>query len=202
VKLALAALCAAVIALSLLMPVLMPKPASLGVVEQVTLQERRGSEQRVSDRADTVTPDRRLQGRPRRSRATGVRAAHSKASSDARSISGAEGDGRVDATLPAMDSPTRRPRSDSAPRRGGSPTPRTPVREGPPAPDESSGNGARSAVDSEPADPPVAEATTAGVDSPDEPEPTDPPDPEATIMGVDPPDEPEPADGDPLAEAP
>jgi hypothetical protein len=203
VKLALPALCAVVIALSLLMPVLMPKPASPGVVEQVTLQEPRGGEQRAAARDDTVTPDRRSRDRHRPSRAAGERAAHSKVYSNAQSISRAEGVGRADATPPAVDSPTNRPRSDSAPRQGGSPTPRTtPVRERPPAPDESSPQGDRSAVDSESADSPEAEATTAGVDPPGEPEPTDPPDPEATSVGVDPSDEPELADGDPLAEAP
>jgi hypothetical protein len=202
VKLALPALCAVVIALSLLMPVLMPKPASPGVVEQVTLQEPRGGEQRAAARADTVTPDRRSRDRHRRSRAAGDRAGHSKVYTN-QSISRAEGLGRADATPPAVDSPIDRPRSDSAPRQGGSPTRRTtPVREGLPAPDESSPQGGRSAVDSEPADSPEAEATTAGVDPPGELEPTDPPDPEATSVGVDPSDEPELADGDPLAEAP
>jgi hypothetical protein len=81
-----------------------------------------------------------------------------------------------------------RPRNVSAPRVGGSPTPRiTPVRDNPPAPGGSPAQG----------DP-----------APDPPEPVDPPDPpepleeEATIAAIDPPDQPEPADSDPVIETP
>jgi hypothetical protein len=189
---------ALVIALSFLVPVVMPKPAPPGSVAQVKLQALPGGKQRAAARRDTVSPDRRSRHHDRRSRATARRAAQSKASPKARSISRAEGVRRADATLPgplpAADSPIGQPRNDSAPRAGGSPSPRTaPERDNPPPPDESTPRGDPVPVPAEPAEPPDLDATTAGADPPDEPEPA---------AGADAPDEPEPADGDPPIEAP
>jgi hypothetical protein len=195
VKLAIVALGALVIALSLLVPMVGPKPAPPPSVDQVTLQPDQASEQRAAGSADAVRPDRprrRSSRDDRRPRATPQGAPGSKAAPNASPISRPDGVSRADATQPgrlrAPESPTVRPRSVSAPQVGGSPTPGiAPVRVNPPAPGGSPAHG----------DP-----------APDPPEPVDPPDPpepveeEATIAAADPPDQPEPADSDPVIETP
>lgn len=196
-KLAAAALGGLVVALSLLVPAVVPQHTPPGLVDQITLQPPPAGDQRTGDRPDTVTPDRR-------SRATARRAVEAKASPNARSDASAGGVRPVDATLPGADSPTGQPRNDSAPRRGGSPTPRTtPVRVDSPAPEaDSAPQRDPASVPSEPADPPDTDATTAGADPPDESEPADPPEADGTTAEADPPDEPEPAGVDPQIETP
>ena len=198
-KLAAAALGALVIVLLLLVP-LVPTPTP-PVVDDVELQRRPGSKQRTAAPLDTAAPGRRSQPDERRSRSSapgGFREESAEPLADPRS--GRRADATPPGSHPAADSPTGQLRNNSAPRRGGSPTPRTtPVRGNPPAPGE---HAPQRSVPSESADPPDADATTAGADPPDEAEPSDPPDADPTTAGADPPDEPEPAGGDPLSETP
>ena len=190
-KLAAAALGALVIVVLLLVPVV-PRPTP-PEVDHVELQLRPGGKKRAAAPMDAAPSIRRSQRDERRSRSTargGVREASPERLADPGPGRGT----RADATQPGR---------HSAPRRGGSPTPRTaPVRGNRPAPGESAPQSDPASAPPEPADPLDVDATTAGADPPDETEPADPPDADPTSAGADPPDEPAPVGGGPSIETP
>jgi hypothetical protein len=190
----LVALSLGTLAIALLVWVLLavstPQPPP-DVVDPIDLEAPRGGEQRADGGTPVPTAGRqrpRSRRGDRRPGATARRGQKETGAPTSRSISTGDAGAQAQHTPPdraLVESPAPRPRSESAPRGGGSPTPRsTPVSGTPPAPRESRPEGDSP---SEPPDPADVEVTSAAADPPEEPEPAD---------GT-PPEEPEPADVEP-----
>jgi hypothetical protein len=179
------------IALPLLVLVAVPTPEPPVMVERIDLQAPRGGEPRADGRTHVPAAGRqrpRSRRGDRRSPVSARRAQERSGAPTSRSISTGEAGARAQRPSPdraVVESPTSRPRSESAPRAGGAPTPRsTPVSGTPPAPRNSAPEVDSSPEPSEPPDPPEEEATSAAADPPEAREPVD----------LNPPEEPEPAD--------
>jgi hypothetical protein len=186
------------LAIALLVWVLLAVPTPQrppDMVERIDLEAPRSDEQRGDGGTPVPTAGRqrpRSRRGDRRPPVSARRAQDRSGAPTSRSISTGDAGAQAHHTPPdraVVESPTVRPRSESAPRAGGSPTPRSaPVSGTPPAPRNSAPEVDSPPEPSEPPDPVDAEVTSAAADPPEAPEP----------VGSDQPEEPEPADGDPL----
>jgi hypothetical protein len=185
------------LAIALLVWVLLAVPTPQqppDMVERIDLEAPRGGEQR-GDGGTPVPTARRQRPRSRRGdQRPGVSAPRAQERSGAttsRPISTGDAGAQAQRTpldRAVVESPTPRSRSESAPRGGGSPTPRsTPVSGTPPVPRDAPPEVDSPPESPDPPDPPEAEATSVAADPPEVPEPA----------ASDPPEEPEPADVEP-----
>lgn len=188
----LVALSLGTLAIALLVWVLLAVPAPQqppDMVERIDLQAPRADEQRADGGTPAPTAARQRQRSrrgDRRHRMSARRAQERSGAPTSRSVSTRDAGAQAQHTPPdgaVVESPTPAPRGKSAPRAGGSPTPRsTPVSGPPSAPRNAAPEVDSPPEPSEPPDPPDAEVTSAAADPPEEPEPAD----------SDPPEEPEP----------
>jgi hypothetical protein len=185
----LVALSLGTLAIALLVWVLLAVPTPQqppDMVERIDVEAPRGGEQRADGGTPVPTAGRQRPRSRRGDRRPGVPARRGRERSGAptsRSISTGDAGAQGQRTPPdraVVESPTPKPRSESAPRGGGSPTPRsTPVSGTPSAPRNSAPEVDSPPQPPDPPDPPEEEATSAAADPPEAPEPTDSDLPEA-----------------------